>query len=149
MMRKFFEKNWIMTLGIGFIFTAFIYFLKLAVDNGWLPIELRIALSVLLGISGLFAGYTYYNHGKKLLGEVLAGIGTSILYATIGYLSFSDGMHWSTNALLISMAAISVTVSAIAVKQNMRILFLISLSGGMIPPFVIRATEFLDVPLFI
>ena len=148
-MRNFIEKNWITALGIGFIFTAFLYFLKLAVQNGWLPLELRIAISVLFGISGLFAGYTYYNKGQKYLGEILAGIGTSILYATIGYLSFSDGVNWSTSALLISMAAISASVSAIAVRQNMRVLFLISLFGGMITPFVIRATEFLDVPLFI
>ena len=126
-MRNFLEKNWITALGIGFIFTAFLYFLQLAVQNGWLPLELRIAISVLFGISGLFAGYTYYNKGQKYLGEILAGIGTSILYATIGYLSFSDGVNWSTSALLISMAAISASVSAIAVRQNMRVLFLISL----------------------
>lgn len=148
-MKDLLQKHWINALGLGLLFTAFLYFLKLAIQNGWLPLEVRIAGSFLIGISGLFAGYSYYQKGKQTLGEVLAGLGTAVLYATIGYLSFSDGINWSTNALLISMAAISATISAIAVKQNMRILFLISLTGGMLAPFVIRATEFLDVPLFI
>jgi len=148
-MKNFIQKNWITALGLGLIFTAFLYFLKLALQNDWLPVEVRIALSFLAGINGLFAGHAQYNKGKKVLGEVLAGCGTAILYATIGYLSFSNGVNWSANALLISMTAISTTISAIAVRQNMRILFLISLCGGMLAPFVIRATEFLDVPLFI
>lgn len=148
-MQEFIKKNWITALGIGLIFTAFLYFLKLAVQNGWLPVEVRVALSAICGFSGLFAGYTFYHRGKKPLGEVLAGVGTSVLYATIGYLSFSNGINWSTNALLISMAAVSATVSGVAVKQNMRTLFLISLVGGMITPFVVRAEWYNDVPLFI
>ena len=148
-MKEFIKKHWVNALGLGLIFTGVLYFLKLAIESGWLPIELRIALSTALGLTGVYAGYRYYTQGKQTIGEVLAGMGCSILYATIGYLSFTEGLNWSVGALLISMALISVSVSILAFKQDMRILFLISLLGGLITPFFIEAVHTMDLPLFI
>ena len=148
-MKEFIQKHWVSALGLGLIFTGFLYFLNLAMDRGWLPLELRIALSVTAGFSAIYFGFKNYESGKKLMGEVLSGMGTSILYATIGYLSFSEAIHWSTGALLVSMAALSILVGVIAVKKDMRVLFQISLIGGMITPFFIEAVDTMDQPLFL
>ncbi len=148
-MKEFIQKHWVSALGLGLIFTGFLYFLNLAMDRGWLPLELRIALSVTAGFSAIYFGFKNYEFGKKLMGEVLSGMGTSILYATIGYLSFSEAIHWSTGALLVSMAALSILVGVIAVKKDMRVLFQISLIGGMITPFFIEAVDTMDQPLFL
>lgn len=136
-MQDFIKKNWINGLGLGLIFTAVLYFLKLAVEQGCLPIELRIALSTTLGFIGIYAGYKSYEGGRQMLGEVLAGMGSSVLYATIGYLSFTSGINWSTGALLISMILISLSISVLAFLKDMGVLFLISLLGGLITPFFI------------
>lgn len=148
-MNEFIKKHWINALGLGLIFTGVLYFLKLAIENGWLPIELRVALSTTLGLVGVYVGYRKYSEGAHTLGEVLAGMGCSVLYATIGYLSFTEGINWSVGALLISMALISITVSILAFKKDMRILFLISLLGGLITPFFIEAVYTMDLPLFV
>jgi len=84
-----------------------------------------------------------------MLGETLAGIGIAILYSTIGYLSFSSEIQWSTGALMLSIIAVSSVVSFMAVKMDMRILFLISMIGALVTPFVIRASGTQDIPLFI
>ncbi|MCE7990685.1 MAG: DUF2339 domain-containing protein [Roseivirga sp.] len=148
-MKDFIQKYWINALGLGLLFTALLYFLKLAVASGWFPIELRLALSSLLGCSGLFFGFRLVNQQKPVTGQVLAGLGTAVLYATIGYISFSEEMLWSSSSLLIAMVGVSSVVSGLAVRQNQRILFALSILGGLITPFVIKASAQLDVALFI
>ncbi len=148
-MKDFIQKYWINALGLGLLFTALLYFLKLAVANGWFPIELRLALSSLLGCSGLFFGFKMVHQQKPVTGQVLAGLGTAVLYATIGYISFSEELLWSSSSLLIAMIGVSSVVSGLAVRQDQRILFALSILGGLITPFVIKASAQLDVPLFI
>ncbi|GAB5522141.1 MAG: hypothetical protein Roseis2KO_00130 [Roseivirga sp.] len=148
-MKDFIQKYWINALGLGLLFIALLYFLKLAVANGWFPIELRLALSSLLGCSGLFFGFKMINQQKPVTGQVLAGLGTAVLYATIGYISFSQELLWSSSSLLIAMVGVSSIVSGLAVRQNQRILFALSILGGLITPFVIKASAQLDVALFI
>lgn len=148
-MRDFVQRYWINALGLLFFFVALLYFLKLAVANGWFPIELRLALSTLLGFSGLFFGFNFHKSGKPIVGQVLVGLGTAVLYATVGYISFSNEIHWSNGAMLVAMVGIGTIVSIISIRQNQRILFALSILGGLITPFIIRASGNMDVPLFI
>lgn len=148
-MKNFLQKYWINALGIGFLFTALLYFLKLAVANDWFPLELRLMLSTLLGLSGLFFGFRFIQKDKAVLGQVLAGVGTAVLYATIAFISFSDEIHWSNGSLLTVMVALGITVSGTSIRHNQRILFALSVLGGLITPFVIEATHSMDIPLFI
>ncbi len=50
------KKHWITFLGIGFLFSAFLYFLKLAIDNDWINPVTRVSLGFVLGLSGVFFG---------------------------------------------------------------------------------------------
>lgn len=148
-MKNFLQKYWINALGIGFLFTALLYFLKLAVANDWFPLELRLVLSTLLGFSGLFFGLRFIQKGKSVFGQVLAGVGTAVLYATIAFISFSDEIHWSNGSLLTVMIALGLAISGTSIRHNQRILFALSVFGGLITPFVIEASQSMDVPLFI
>jgi len=148
-MKDFVQRYWINALGLLFFFVALLYFLKLAVTSGWFPIELRLALSTLLGFSGLYFGYHFHQKDKPIISQVLAGLGTAVLYATVGYISFSNAIYWSTGAMMVAMAGIGAIVSVISVRQNQRILFALSIMGGLITPFIIRASGSMDVPLFI
>ena len=58
-MKTLIEKHWISFLGIGFVFLAFIYFLKLAMDLGWMPPEARAA-------TGESGGYQFSLAGGLL-----------------------------------------------------------------------------------
>ena len=148
-MRDFIQKNWINALGMGLIFLALLYFMKLAVSNGWFPIELRLSLSGLCGMVALFAGFRLFEKGKQVTGQLLAGFGTAVLYATVGYISFSDEVYWTHGSLLVAMVGISLLVSGVSIRQNQRILYAISIVGGLITPFVIQAGAGTDLPLFI
>ena len=148
-MKDLVQRYWINALGLLFFFVALLYFLKLAVSNGWFPIELRLALATLLGWAGLFFGFNSHKAGKPILGQALAGLGTAVLYATVGYISFSDEIYWSNGAMLVAMVGIGAIVSLVSIRQNLRIVFALSILGGLITPFVIRASGSMDLPLFI
>ena len=148
-MKEFIQKHWVNALGLGLLFVALLFFLKLAVAKNWLPIELRLALGALLGCVGLFAGMRLVKKEKPIAGQALAGLGTAVLYATIAYASFSHEIVWTTSSLLIAMVGVSAVVSSVAIRQNQRLLFALSIMGGLVTPLVIQATADLDVALFV
>ena len=148
-MKSTLEKHWISFLGIGFIFLAFIYFLKLAIDLGWMPPEARAATGLVLGVTGLFAAYTFFHKKYGLVAETVGGLGTCIIYATIAYASFSDQIQWSANVIGIDTICLSAAVIIIGYKLNMRVLVLISLLGGLLTPLIIKASHEQDFVLFL
>jgi uncharacterized membrane protein len=148
-MKNLFKLNWINGLGLSFLFTGFLYFLKLAVDSGWLPPSVRAASGILLGVGLLFSGLAFFKRGKNVVAELMSGSGIAVLYATLAYISFSSSFTWSPNALLISMVAISLVSSVVAIKFDMRVLYILSILGGLITPLIIKATESQDFMLFI
>lgn len=133
------KKNWITSLGVVFVFMAFVYFLKMAIDFNWVPPTGRAAIGLVLGLSCLFSGYKIYLKKKNILSEIIAGLGVSVMYATFSYASFSDQINWSSNALLISILALSSLVVFISYKYEMRILIFISVLGGLFSPLIIKA----------
>lgn len=142
------KKYGITLLGAGFLFLAFGYFLKMAVDLNWIPPAGRAAIGMLLGVTGLFAGYTQYQAKRKVLGEIIAGFGTGLLYATFAYASFAESIQWSGNTLAISMIALSSLVTYVGYKMEMRILVYLSFLGGFLTPIIIKASPSQDWMLF-
>ncbi|MCZ6899258.1 MAG: DUF2339 domain-containing protein, partial [Bacteroidetes bacterium] len=140
-MNKFIEKHWLNLLGGTFLFTAFLYFFKLAIEEGWLPPAARVAIGMIAGATGLYYGYVQYKKKSNLSAELLAGLGSSIVYATLAYASFSKEILWSTNALFISTLSFSSLITFIGLKYDMRKLVLISILGGLISPLVLKAPE--------
>ncbi|MDN5199766.1 DUF2339 domain-containing protein [Fulvivirgaceae bacterium BMA10] len=136
-----FKKNWITYLGIFFIFLAFLYFLKLAIDEAWVPPVARVAIGLVLGVTGVFWGYTSYRKNNSKISQIIAGMGLAITYATFGYAGFSREILWSTNTLLIALVATNAFATYLGSKFNMRILIFLSVFGGLLTPMVIRAEE--------
>jgi uncharacterized membrane protein len=149
MMKNLFKLNWINGLGLSFIFTGFLYFLKMAADAGWLPPVVRAAVGVLSGVCAVFIGFQLFNKGKSYVAELVAGMGSAVIYATVAYVSFSDQINWSPNALLISMVSIGIITSVLAMKREMRLLYNISTLGALVTPLIITASDTQDFMLFI
>ncbi|MCB1173673.1 MAG: DUF2339 domain-containing protein [Leptospiraceae bacterium] len=147
------QKNWIPFLGGGFVFLAFLYFLKAAFDQGWIPPEGRVALGMVLGASLLFGGY--YSHITQQLtrfkfpvDQILAGAGVSILYAVLVYSSLSKELLWPGEVMLIAMLGLAALVSGLALIYDMRWLLIIATMGGLISPLVLRVQGVMIFYLF-
>jgi uncharacterized membrane protein len=140
-MMEAFKKNWITWLGILFVFLAFLYFLKLAIDEAWIPPVARVAIGLVLGVSGAFAGYWLYRKEPGRKAEAIAGFGLSLLYATFAYASFSEDILWSPNTLFISIVATTLAISWVGTQYKMRILIFMCVLGGLLTPLIIQAAE--------
>ncbi|WP_224995290.1 DUF2339 domain-containing protein [Cesiribacter sp. SM1] len=140
-MMEAFKKNWITWLGILFVFLAFLYFLKLAIDEAWVPPVARVAIGLVLGVSGAFAGYWLYRKEPSRKAEAIAGFGLSLLYATFAYASFSKDILWSPNTLFISIVATTLAISWVGMQYKMRILIFMCVLGGLLTPLIIQAPE--------
>lgn len=148
-MKDLIKNNWINGLGILFIFTAFLYFLKVAIDYGWFPPEVRAASGLAIGASSLFIGFKLYKKNNNPFSEIVSGLGIATIFATLSYISFSESISWSHNAMLISTIALSAFTSYFAVKMNMRILYITATIGALITPLVLKASDTQDLMLFI
>ncbi len=136
-----FKKNWITYLGITFLFLGFLYFLKMAIDEAWIPPLARVAIGLALGVTGMFFGYNIYKKRLSLTAQIIAGLGVGFTYATFGYASFSAEIAWSVHTLFVSLTTVTIGVSYLAARENMRILMFISTLGGLLTPIVIQAQE--------
>jgi uncharacterized membrane protein len=140
-MNEFIKKNWITVLGGTFLFAAMLYFFKLAISEGWLPPAARVAIGLLAGTTLIYYGYAKYKLNANLSTELLSGLGSAVVYATLAYASFSFEINWSTNALTIAMLSFTSLITYIAYKLEMRKLAFIAILGGLITPIILKAPE--------
>ncbi len=147
-MKSFLKENWITILGIGFLFTGILYFFKLAIEEGWLPPGARVAIGAIAGISLVFIGLKLFRDKSEFLSQCIAGLGVATLYGTAAYISFGGIGSLSTNALLLIMVLLGVGSSLIAMKYELRILYLITTIGGLVTPMVLKAPESHHLSLF-
>ena len=140
-MNEFIKKNWITILGGTFLFSAMLYFFKLVISEGWLPPAARVAIGLLAGTTLIYYGYVKYKINASLSTELLAGLGSAVVYATLAYASFSFEINWSVNAVIIAMLSFTSLITYIGYKLEMRKLAFIALLGGLITPIVLKAPE--------
>ena len=148
-MESTIKKYWITALGMLFLFLAFLYFLKMAIDQNWIPPLVRAMAGIVAGTACMFGGYLLFRKEKKISAEVIAGFGISLVFATFAYTSFSSAIHWSVNSLFISVLALSGIATWVSYRFNLRILMFISIFGGLMAPVVLKAGETQIMSLFL
>jgi uncharacterized membrane protein len=140
-MNDFIKKNWMNMLGGLFLFAAMLYFFNLIISEGWLPPAARVAIGLLAGTTLIYYGYAKFKLQANLAKELLAGLGSAIVYATFAYASFSIEINWSVNAIIIAMLSFTGLITFIGYTQEMRKFSFIALFGGLITPIVLKAPE--------
>lgn len=136
------KKHWIASLGTFFIFLAFLYFLKMAIEMDLVPPIARAAIGLVSGVSCLFGGYILHKKNRTSLSEVLSGFGVSVMYATFTYSSFSESVNWSINTVFVSIVTLSSVVAYVSYKFNMRKLIFVSMLGGLFSPLIRFTTRY-------
>jgi uncharacterized membrane protein len=134
-----FKKHWITSMGMLFLFLGFLYFLKMAIDQNWVPPVVRAVAGIAAGTSCMFIGFLFFKKEKITTAELLAGFGISLIFATFAYTSFSSNIHWSTNSLFICVLALTGLFTWVGYRYNLRILLCISLLGGLLAPVILKA----------
>jgi uncharacterized membrane protein len=147
-MIELIKKHWITTLGILFLFSSFTYFLKIVFENNWFPAELRVLSGFTIGLTLLFAGFSYYRKNQLNTCQLLAGTGMSVIYATFSYVAFSTSLNWPYNITFISVLSLTALTTFMSYRYDLRGLIFISIMGGLLSPLFMKAEPHHDWLLF-
>jgi uncharacterized membrane protein len=139
-------ENLLVKLGVVILFIGVSFLVKYAVQQGLLPIQLRLSGAALGGIALLAVGWRL-RHRRSEYSLALQGGGIGILYLTV-YAAFRlFGLIPDLPAFGL-LVAISVLCGALAVLQESRTLALFGVSGGFVAPLLASIGSGDPRPLF-
>ncbi len=127
--------NTVARVGILILFIGVAFFLKYAVESGWLPIELRLAGAATGGLVLIAIGWRLRSR-RLNYSLVLQGGGIGIVYLTVFSAIKLYGLIATAPGLLL-MTALVILSSALAVMQNARSLAILAMIGGFLAPILI------------
>lgn len=132
------RKHWTSLLGVMFILAAFITLFRYSLDQNWLTDPIKIGAGLLCGIGLSLAGVaTSLKQGRQTIGDIVIGLGASLLYATFSFAGIYFDL-WSPLTVMLSMTAITVLLSGWAFRCNSRLVMNIALLGGLLSPMLMR-----------
>ena len=127
--------NTVARVGVVILFLGVSFFLKYAVDSGWLPIELRLTGAALGGLILIALGWRL-RINRLHYALVLQGGGIGIVYLTV-FAAVSLYSLMATTPGLLLMVILVLLSSALAVLQNSRSLAVLAMIGGFLAPVLI------------
>jgi len=120
-------------LGLG-------WFLKVAIDRGWIAPGARIALGAAAGIAALVLGDRFRAKGFGVFGHGLMGGGLGALYVTTWFASVRYGFLPRTPAFAV-MGLLTAGGAALALLRDAPLLAYLGFLGGFLAPAVLSTGE--------
>lgn len=135
-MNEMLRRSWIHLLGTLFMVCAFIYLLKYTWSQSWVSEPLKIGLGLLVGAAGLIAGFKLLGR-RRLAGELSAGLGVAVLYTTFAFAGIYFAL-WDSLTVFLCMLALTLGMSFLSYKLQLRLLMNLGLLGGLAAPMILR-----------
>jgi uncharacterized membrane protein len=137
--------NTVVRVGVIVLLFGVAFFLNFAIEQGWLPVEFRLALAALGGLALTATGWRLRER-RRDYALVLQGGGIGVVYLTVyaavdlyGILAPGPGL-----ALMVVLVILS---SALAILQDAQSLAVLATAAGLLAP-VIVSREGSHVALF-
>lgn len=138
--------NTLARVGVVVLFFGFAFLVKYAVDNDYVPIELRLSATALAGIGLTTVGWRLRVR-RPDIGLALQGGGVGVLYLSIfaAYRLYDLLPSGAAFGLLVVVALLT---AAIAVLQNAQSLAVLAVLGGFFAPVLASTGDGSHVALF-
>lgn len=129
----------VLTVGVGLL-------VKYAADDGYFPLELRLAFAALIGLGLVVVGYRQRS-ARPTFGTALQGGGVAAMYLVtfFAYYAYHLLPGSLTMAVLIAIAALS---SVLAVAQDAQQLAIFGAIGGFLSPVLASSGGGSHIALF-
>ena len=129
-----FGGNTLVRAGIVILLIGIVFLLKLAVDNGVIPVEVRMLTAGLAG-AGLLAFGWKTRIQKPQFAWALQGGGVAVMYLVI---AFSANYYHvlPKNIAFVLLVLVAALSAIIAVKQNALPLAILGFTGGFLAPLL-------------
>ena len=134
-------------IGVFAIICGATYFLKLAIDHGWVNPTSRVILGLFAG-AGVIVGSEYFRR-KKLaaFAYTLKGLGTTLLYLSLWY-GFQRAHLLPAWAALAAMVLVTAWNAWMALTQDAELLAGYALAGGLLTPALLSSGQNSETFLF-
>ncbi len=132
---EFVWAKYLARAGVAAILLGVAFFLKLAIDNNWIGIMGRVAIGVIVGLTGLILGQ-FLRSKYKGYSDTLIGGGLAVLYVTVFFAHSYYGLIGSPVALglMVGITALAVMMSVMDKAEGLARLGII---GGFLAPILI------------
>jgi uncharacterized membrane protein len=134
-----FGGNWLARIGVLALFIGIAFFIKFAIDKGWLVPAMRVILGVLAG-SVMIGGGHFWRKRYPTLSQTLSGGGIAVLYLSI-FAAFAFFQMLNIYAAVALLFLISAGSAALAFRYNSLALALIGIAGAYAAPFVLGSGQ--------
>lgn len=116
---------------------AGLYFVRYAVDSGWLAPPVRVALGVLAGLGAVVGSEVLRRRGYEPTANAVAGGGGVVLYAAVWaghalYGLFPVGLAFGL------MVVVTAAAGVIAWRHRSQVVAVLGLAGGFATPLLLR-----------
>jgi len=146
--------NWEQFMGVklfawlgGFaLFLGAVFFVKLSIENNWIPPEVRVALGFLLGISLVTGGVLLSRKRYAVTAHTLCASGIVTLYAiTVACRSIYHFEFFGPLPTFALMVLITTTAFLLAIRLEARVVAILGILGGFCTPVLLSTGH--DNPL--
>jgi uncharacterized membrane protein len=129
--------NTVVRVGVIVLFFGVAFFLNYAIDQGWVPIELRLSAAAAGGLALVGVGWRLRT-ARKEFALAIQGGGVGIVYLTVFaavnlYDQIDAGLGMPLMVVLVALA------SALAVLQDSRGLAVLATVGGFLAPVLVSS----------
>jgi uncharacterized membrane protein len=131
-------KRWTTWIGSAALFLAVAFFIKYAIDVGWIGPTARITFGILFGLAMLVTGDRLLRRGWRAIGEGLMGGGLAIVYLSL-YAAYAAYHLFGAPAAFAAMVVLTGLGMTLAVVDNALALSVLAVLGGFITPVMISS----------
>ena len=130
-----FGGNWLARIGVLALFIGIAFFIKFAIDKGWLGPAVRIVLGIITGLGMIGGGY-FWRKRYPTLSQTLSGGGIALLYLCI-FAAFAFFQMLNVYVAVAMLFLICAGSAAIAFSYDSLPLALIGIIVAYGAPFVL------------
>ena len=140
-------KLWLNRIGIIAILIGVAYFLKYAIDSGWVGPGDRVVIGLLAGIGVVVWSETFRRKGSAAFSYSLKAVGIGILYLSLW--AASQYFHLvPSSAAFVAMILVTASTITLALTQDAEILAVYAMIGGFSTPALVSTGQNHEIVLF-
>ncbi len=134
LLQWFVNMHLMVQVGVVLLFFGVGFLVKYAAEQGWFPLEIRLASAAALGVALAAVGWRLRN-SRRTYGLALIGGGIGIVYLTTFGAYFFYGLLPATLAFTI-FVTLSLIYAAMALLNNASILAFLAIVGAFLSPLL-------------
>lgn len=134
-LEKFIGENLINKIGIAILVIGIGFFVKFAIDQGWIIPAGRVAIGIACG--GILVGIAHYTRNTfRAFSSVLVGGGLAIFYLTIA-IAFHEYKLMPQSVAFVIMVLITLFSVILSIFYDRKELAILAVIGGFASPFML------------